>query len=267
MSSPRNRIDPAVGFSSIRIIFIVVVLPHPDSPTRPTVSPAPIEYETPSTAFTSPTGFWKMRPFMTGKCFFRSRISSNVSLIVPPTTSSGYSGSRPPEIQGDFTAAAVLSVRATRIKRTTSRRVGEVRGLPFNTPEPLRPVGQFRHRLQQRLGIGMRRLVKNRPHWGPFDQLAGIHHPDVVTHLGNNPDVMGNEDHRQTAALLNVLEQIEILRLNSHIQAGGRLIGNEQLWLTGNTNSTHNALTHASTHLVRILTETYLGRGNTYAPE
>src|SRR6266480_5504103 len=100
MSSPRNRIDPAVGFSSMRIIFIVVVLPHPDSPTRPTVSPAPIEYETPSTAFTSPTGFWKMSPFMTGKCFFRSRISSNLSLIAPPTTSSGYSGSRPPEIQG-----------------------------------------------------------------------------------------------------------------------------------------------------------------------
>src|SRR6266702_4341785 len=101
MSSPRKMIDPAVGFSSMRIIFIVVVLPHPDSPTRPTVSPALIEYETPSTAFTSPTDFWKMRPFMTGKCFFRSRISSNLSLIVPPTTSSGYSGSRPPEIQGE----------------------------------------------------------------------------------------------------------------------------------------------------------------------
>src|SRR6266581_8501569 len=92
-------IDPAVGFSNMRIIFMVVVLPHPDSPTRPTVSPASIEYETPSTAFTSPIGFWKIRPFMTGKCFFRSRISSSLSLIVPPTASSGYSGSRPPEIQ------------------------------------------------------------------------------------------------------------------------------------------------------------------------
>src|SRR5215813_3500263 len=95
------------------------------------------------------------------------------------------------KFRGDFTAAAVLSVGTTRMKRTTSRRVGEVRGLPFNTPEPLTPVGQFGHRLQQRLGIGMRRLVKNRPYRSPLDQLAGIHDPHVVTHLGNNPNVMG----------------------------------------------------------------------------
>jgi hypothetical protein len=113
----------------------------------------------------------------------------------------------------------------------------------------------------------MRRLVKYRPYRGPFDQLASIHHPDIVTHLGDNADVMGNKDHRQTAALLNVLEQIEILCLNGHIKAGGRLIGNEQLWLAGNTDSAHNALAHAPTHLVRILTEAYLRRGNTYSSE
>src|SRR5215813_9588942 len=171
------------------------------------------------------------------------------------------------KFRGDLTAAAVLSVGTTRIKRTTSRRVGEVRGLPFNTPEPLSPVGQFRHRLQQCLGIGMRRLVKNRPHGSPLDQLTGIHDPYVVTHLGNNPNVMSNKDHRQTAALLDVLEQIKILRLNGHIQAGGRLIGNEQFGLTGNTNSAHNTLTHTAAHLVWILTEAYLRRGNTYPPQ
>src|SRR5438128_12425030 len=90
---------PLVGFSSMRIIFMVVLFPHPDSPTRPTVSPAPTVYETPSTAFTRPMVFWKIRPCMTGKCFFRSRISSSLSLIAPPTTSNVYSGSRPPGIQ------------------------------------------------------------------------------------------------------------------------------------------------------------------------
>src|SRR5262245_40695809 len=113
----------------------------------------------------------------------------------------------------------------------------------------------------------MRRLVKDRAYRASFDQLASIHHPDIVTHIGDNPDIVGNKDHRQTAALLNVLEQIEILRLNGHIQAGGRLIGNEQFWLTGNTNSADNALAHAPTHLVWILLEAYLRRGNPYPPE
>src|SRR5262245_45293542 len=90
---------PLVGCSSIRIIFIVVVLPQPDSPTRPTVSPAPTVYETPSTAFTRPIVSWKISPLVTGKCFFRSWISSSSLLIVPPTTSTVYSGSHPPGIQ------------------------------------------------------------------------------------------------------------------------------------------------------------------------
>src|SRR5262245_47441094 len=109
----------------------------------------------------------------------------------------------------------------------------------------------------------MRRLVKNHPYWGPFDQLASVHHSHIITHLGDNPDVMGNKDHRQTTALLDVFEQIEILCLNGHIQTGGGLISNEQLWLAGNTNSAHNALAHTPTHLVRILTEAYLRRRNT----
>ena len=39
MSSPSNRIAPAVGVSCSRISFEVVVLPHPDSPISPRVSP------------------------------------------------------------------------------------------------------------------------------------------------------------------------------------------------------------------------------------
>ena len=40
-------------------------------------------------SFTQPMGFWKITPFMTGKCFFRSRISTKVSLIVAPRASNG----------------------------------------------------------------------------------------------------------------------------------------------------------------------------------
>src|SRR5262245_9594806 len=48
--SPRNRISPAVGSMSRRMHLPVVVLPHPDSPTRPNVSPSFTEKLTSSTA-------------------------------------------------------------------------------------------------------------------------------------------------------------------------------------------------------------------------
>ena len=52
MSTPRKRIDPAVGSSSRTSPRISVVLPQPDSPTTPSVSPAASENETSETAWT-----------------------------------------------------------------------------------------------------------------------------------------------------------------------------------------------------------------------
>ena len=54
MSVPSNVIEPSVGSSSRIIARPVVLLPQPDSPTSPSVSPFAIEKLTPSTARTSP---------------------------------------------------------------------------------------------------------------------------------------------------------------------------------------------------------------------
>src|SRR5215831_6560814 len=52
-----------------------VVLPQPDSPNNPSVSPAAISKDTPSTARTTAP--------LDGKCTFRSRTESNVSGMSP----------------------------------------------------------------------------------------------------------------------------------------------------------------------------------------
>src|SRR5213596_3364263 len=52
MSRPSKAIVPAVGCSIFKISLAVVVLPHPDSPMSPSVSPAWMAKSTPSTAFT-----------------------------------------------------------------------------------------------------------------------------------------------------------------------------------------------------------------------
>ena len=52
MSAPAKRIVPPVASSSLSTARPTVVLPQPDSPTRPSVSPAITWIETSSTAFT-----------------------------------------------------------------------------------------------------------------------------------------------------------------------------------------------------------------------
>src|SRR5262245_46489168 len=79
MSRPAKAMLPAVGCSAARTSFEVVVLPQPDSPTRPRVAPALMAKLTPSTALTKP----RRRPrreLPTGKYFFSPRTSSNGSV-------------------------------------------------------------------------------------------------------------------------------------------------------------------------------------------
>ena len=53
--SPSRVTAPELGFSSATIILPMVVLPQPDSPTRPNVVPAGTEKDTSDTALTLAT--------------------------------------------------------------------------------------------------------------------------------------------------------------------------------------------------------------------
>src|SRR5229473_4994185 len=65
---------------SLRIVRPRVDLPHPDSPTIPSVSPSSTVKLTPSTALTTPL-LRENRPSPIGKCFFRSRISKRLMVL------------------------------------------------------------------------------------------------------------------------------------------------------------------------------------------
>src|SRR2546428_7061033 len=79
MFRPSNSMVPAVTSSAARTSFEVVVLPQPDSPTRPKVLPPLMVKVMPSTALTQPRVL-PSRELPTAKCFLRSRTSSNGSL-------------------------------------------------------------------------------------------------------------------------------------------------------------------------------------------
>ena len=71
-SLPSNTISPLVGGSKKSIDLAVVVFPHPLSPTKPKVSPWFTEKLIPSTAWISPTCFFRIIPLdVIGKCLTR----------------------------------------------------------------------------------------------------------------------------------------------------------------------------------------------------
>src|SRR5262245_14175229 len=96
----------------------------------------------------------------------------------------------------------------------------------------------------------MPRLRKNVPSRAAFDNLPSIHHRHPVTHLGDDPQVMSDEDEGYVGLALEVLKKAEILRLNGHVERGRRLVGQQQAWLAGDSDGPSHALAHTAAHLV-----------------
>ena len=92
-----------------------------------------------------------------------------------------------------------------------------------------------------------------------FAELAAVHDRHAVGHGGDDAHVVRDDDDGCVDLLLQILHQIENLRLNGHVQRGGRLIRNQNLRFAGQRDGDHHALTHAAGKLVRVLVES-LGR-------
>ena len=88
MSRPSKTIEPDVGSISLMIVRPSVVLPQPDSPTTPSVSPLRTERSTPSTARTAPTVCLKT-PALIGKCLTSPSTRSSASSDAITGESSG----------------------------------------------------------------------------------------------------------------------------------------------------------------------------------
>ncbi len=86
----------------------------------------------------------------------------------------------------------------------------------------------------------------------------------LVGELGDHPEVVGDEDDRGAELLAQRPHQLEDLRLDRHVERGGRLVGDEQLRVAGERHGDHHALAHAAGELVRVLLRARLGRGDAH---
>ena len=85
-----------------------------------------------------------------------------------------------------------------------------------------------------------------------LDHTARVHDDDLVGAVGHDPEVVGHEHHRHRTFALLVGQQVEYLRLHGHVEARGRLVGEQQLRAAGERDGDHHALAHPARQLVRV---------------
>ena len=264
MSRPWNTIRPAVGSISRVSSRPVVVLPQPDSPTIPKVSPAATLRSSPSTARTVPTER-RRTPRRTGKCFSRPVTDSSGSALTggarsrrstAPGARRGRGGRRrggprrrPSVSDGTWVAAQPAGarlVRAAGVERAPGRDVDQARRRTLHGREAVAPVAvQARHGAEQAPGVGMLRPTEQVLRAAVLHRAARVHDEDVVGELGDDPQVVGDQDDGGVELLLQTADQVEDLRLDGDVERRGRLVGDEQLGVAGQRHRDHRPLPHA----------------------
>ncbi len=123
---PSTETSPDIGFSRPRISISVVVLPQPDSPTRPRVSPSRTSNEMPATACTVPTRRLNTTPLLTAYSLTRLSSSSTVSRCSRGTLAiSGSSTTSAPKISAAASAPSASVAAISPVLMQAARCSGE----------------------------------------------------------------------------------------------------------------------------------------------
>lgn len=76
-------------------------------------------------------------------------------------------------------------------------------------------------------GVLVLRVVQHGPRRALLHHLAPPHDQDLVAQLGDDGQVVGDDDERQAGALAQFGEQVEDLGLDRDVECGGGLVGDE----------------------------------------
>ena len=89
-------------------------------------------------------------------------------------------------------------------------------------------------------------------HRALLDDLAVFHDAHLVGDLAHDPEVMRDEQHGHAEPGLNLLQQLEDLRLHRDVERGRGFVGDQKIGLVGERHGDHHALALSARELVRI---------------
>ena len=101
----------------------------------------------------------------------------------------------------------------------------------------------------------MLRIGEERVHRRLLDDAAGVHDRDAIGHLGDDAEIVGDQQQRQAHPRLQLAQQVEDLRLDRHVERGRRLVGDQQRRFAGERHRDQRALAQAARELVRVVVD------------
>ena len=128
----------------------------------------------------------------------------------------------------------------------------ELEARPLGLALALAPRVRDRHGGEERLRVLVLRVrvdLLGRP---DLDELALVHDRDLVGHRPHDGEVVRDEEVREPEVALEVLEQVEDLRLDGDVQRRDRLVADDQLRVQRERAGDADALALAARELVRV---------------
>ena len=105
----------------------------------------------------------------------------------------------------------------------------------------------------ERAGVGVGGFPEHGAGGSFLHDGTRVHDREAVADLDEHREVVGDEEHREDEAVLQVLQQPEHLRLHHHVERGRRLVGDDDLRVAGERHRDHHALLLATGELVRVV--------------
>ena len=102
------------------------------------------------------------------------------------------------------------------------------------------------------MGVGVHRVLVESSSVADLDDLAEVHDGDAVGDVPDDRQVVGDEDVGEAELVLQVLEQVDDLRLDRHVEGGDRLVADDELGLERERAGDADALALAAGELVRV---------------
>jgi len=108
------------------------------------------------------------------------------------------------------------------------------------------------HRGEQGLGVGVQPAGSQDLPGGHFHQPAHVHHGHPVADLGDDPQVVGDEEIRQAVALLELRQEVQDLGLDGDVQGADGLVRHDEPGFQGQGPGDPQALALAAAEFVGI---------------
>src|SRR4051812_15448578 len=163
--------------------------------------------------------------------------------------------------------AVVLHAAAAGAEPAARRPVEWARHDARNGFQPRAFVRDARDRVHQAYRVGVQRPREQDVRFGALDDLACIHHRDLIGALRDDAEIVRDQQHGHAEAIFQLADQIKNLRLDGDIERRRRLIGHQEARIAAQRHRDHHPLPHSAGHLVRVVAHPPLRLRDLHQPE